>query len=121
MVETEGLTHINLAVRDLDRSLAFYRDVFGMQELFRDGEMVFLRTPGANDTITLDPREDERARAGMRGGIAHFGFRLRDAAQLDDAIAAVEAAGGRLVERGERAPGDRFAYVEDPDGYLIEL
>jgi catechol 2,3-dioxygenase-like lactoylglutathione lyase family enzyme len=40
---------------------------------------------------------------------------------LDAAIKAVEAAGGRLVERGQRATGDAFAYVADPDGYLIEL
>jgi catechol 2,3-dioxygenase-like lactoylglutathione lyase family enzyme len=36
-------------------------------------------------------------------------------------IRQVEAAGGRLVERGEHAPGIPFAYVADPDGYLIEL
>ena len=42
MVKTEGLYHIHLVVRDLDRSLAFYRGVFGMQEMFRDGpKMVF--------------------------------------------------------------------------------
>lgn len=34
--------------------------------------------------------------------------------------AAVEA-GGRLVKRGEHAPGAPYAYVADPDGYLIEL
>ena len=59
--------------------------------------------------------------AGALGGVRHFGFRLRSGESLDDAIAAVEAAGGRLVEVGEHAPGMRFAYVEDPDGYVIEL
>jgi catechol 2,3-dioxygenase-like lactoylglutathione lyase family enzyme len=33
----------------------------------------------------------------------------------------VVAAGGHLVERGEHTPGVPYAYVEDPDGYLIEL
>lgn len=122
MIETEGLTHLHLVVRDLDRSLRFYRDVFGMQELFRDGPwMVFLRTPGARDTITLNADPSEAGSAGRPGGIGHFGFRLRDETQLDEAIAAVEAAGGRLVERGKRDSGDRFAYVADPDGYVIEL
>ena len=41
--------------------------------------------------------------------------------ELDCAIRQVEAAGGRLVERGEHAPGVPFAYIADPDGYLIEL
>jgi catechol 2,3-dioxygenase-like lactoylglutathione lyase family enzyme len=121
MVKTEGLTHIQLAVRDLDRSLAFYQGVFGMEEVFRDGPLVFLHTPGARDTITLNPGEDEREHAGTGGGVQHFGFRLRDGESLDDAIADVEATGGRLVHRGEHAPGIHFAYVEDPDGYVIEL
>jgi catechol 2,3-dioxygenase-like lactoylglutathione lyase family enzyme len=53
--------------------------------------------------------------------VAHFGLRLLDPSDLDAAIAAVERAGGRLVERGEHAPGVRYAYVADPDGYVIEL
>jgi catechol 2,3-dioxygenase-like lactoylglutathione lyase family enzyme len=121
MVKTEGLTHIHLAVRDLDRSLAFYQGVFGMEEKFRDGELVFLSTPGAGDSITLNPGKDEREHVGASGGVRHFGFRLRDGESLDLAIADVEAAGGRLVHRGEHAPGIHFAYVEDPDGYVIEL
>ena len=120
MIKTEGLTHIHLVVRDLDRSLAFYQGVFGMEEKFRDGELVFLTTPGTGDSITLNPGEDEREHAGTVGGVRHFGFRLRDGESLDEAIAEVEAAGGRLVQRGERAPGVGFAYVEDPDGYVIE-
>ena len=37
------------------------------------------------------------------------------------AIDEIEAAGGRLVKRGQHAPGVPFAYVKDPDGYTIEL
>jgi catechol 2,3-dioxygenase len=119
MIDTEGLTHIHLFVTDLDRSLRFYQEVFGLEELFRDGpKMVFLRPPNSSDTITLNEVPD---RAGAGGGIDHFGFRLSDKAQLDAAIEDVERAGGTLVERGEHAPGARYAYVRDPDGYLIEL
>jgi catechol 2,3-dioxygenase-like lactoylglutathione lyase family enzyme len=57
----------------------------------------------------------------VNGGVAHFGFRLAKSADLDAAIAEVEAAGGRLIRRGEHAPGVAFAYIEDPDGYVIEL
>ena len=122
VVETEGLTHIHLAVRDLDQSLAFYQQVFGVEEMFRDGpHMVFVRTPGSRDTITLNADPADHDRAGRPGGIDHFGFRLKDRSQLDAAITAVEAAGGRLVERGEHVSGRAFAHVADPDGYLIEL
>ncbi len=32
MVQTYGLTHVNLAVRDLGRALRFYEQVFGLRE-----------------------------------------------------------------------------------------
>lgn len=120
MIRTEGLTHAHLIVEDLDRSLSFYMRVFGMEEQFRDGpSMVFLRTPGARDSITLNAQPGD-PRIG-RGGVAHLGFRLIDKADLDDAVAEIEAAGGRLIERGEHRRGQPYAYVADPDGYLIEL
>ena len=122
MIKTQGLTHIHLVVRDLERSLRFYQDVFGMEERFRDGpKMVFLNTPGSRDTVTLNEDPDEVHLAGVNGGVAHFGFRLADPRTLETAIAEVEAAGGRLLRRGEHGPGIAFAYVEDPDGYIIEL
>jgi catechol 2,3-dioxygenase-like lactoylglutathione lyase family enzyme len=122
MVETRGLTHIHLVVSDLKRSLSFYQSVFGMEERFRDGpDMVFLNTPGSEDLITLNEDPAEAQLAGVNGGVAHFGFRLADPADFEAAISQVEAAGGRLLRRGERAAGASFAYVEDPDGYVIEF
>lgn len=121
MIKTQGLTHIHLVVADLDRSISFYQTVFGLEERFRDGpKMVFLNTPGTNDLITLNEDEAARQHAGVCAGISHFGFR-REGTDLDAAIGDVEAAGGRLLERGERQSGDLFAYVQDPDGYVIEL
>ena len=46
---------------------------------------------------------------------------LAGAGEFDLAIDEVEAAGGRLIKRGEHAPGVPFAYVKDLDGYTIEL
>src|SRR5512134_3891660 len=121
MIRTQGLTHIHLVVRDLERSLRFYQGVFGMEERFRGGPgMVFLNTPGSQDLITLNEDPAEAQLAGVNGGVAHFGFRLADRGALDTAIAEVEAAGGKLVRRGEHSAGVPFAYVEDPDGYVIE-
>ena len=119
MIRTQGLTHINLLVADVPRAQRFYETVFGLEEMFREGpDLVFLRPPGTNDTITLQTGPD---RSSLSGNIDHFGFRLADPAELEAAIAEVTAAGGSLIERGEHAPGRPYAYVADPDGHVIEL
>lgn len=121
MIKTYGLTHIHLVVRDLQRSLDFYKAVFGMKEKFWAGDsLVFLNTPGSNDLIALHQSTGDES-TGTSGGILHFGFHLENRAELEDAIAQVEAAGGALKKRGEFTPGMPFAYVSDPDGYEIEL
>lgn len=92
-----------------------------MTERFRRGEgLVSLNTSGMNDSISLnsDPANDRPK--GEMGTIAHFGFRLADPDDLDQAIGEVIAASGTLVERGEQGAGRRYAYVADPDGHLIE-
>jgi catechol 2,3-dioxygenase-like lactoylglutathione lyase family enzyme len=118
MIETHGLTHVALSVRDPDRSLAFYSAVFGVREYFRDAQSIQVLGPGPHDVLAFERRPDA---AGREGGIIHFGFRLKDPADIDAAVAAVEKAGGRVVRRGEFRPGLPYAYVLDPDGYEIEI
>jgi hypothetical protein len=50
-----------------------------------------------------------------------LGFRLVDPNDINHAIVDVERAGGRLLRRGEFAPGLPYAYVAGPDGYEIEI
>lgn len=121
MVKSRGLNHINLNVSDLPRSLEFYRAALGLEVAFweRDHSMVFLRSPGARDTITLCQRRGDEPVGGA--GVSHFGFALEGPGKLDEAVAQVERAGGKLLSRGEHAPGVLYAYLADPDGYVIEL
>ena len=122
MIQTEGLTHLHFAVSDLERSLRFYQSVFGMQEQFRAGpHMIFLQTPGGHDMITLHGDPEQKLQPGQSAGIAHFGFNLTGNSTLDTAVEEVKAAGGTLMSRGEHGPGSGYAYVADPDGYVIEL
>ena len=120
-VGTAGIRHIHLLVSDLERSIRFYGEAFGMRETFRDGDdLVFLNTPGTHDSLALHLAAGDR-RVGESGGYEHFGITVVDRSRLDDAIAAIESAGGELVEKGEHAPGVPYAYVRDPDGYVIEI
>jgi catechol 2,3-dioxygenase-like lactoylglutathione lyase family enzyme len=118
MIRTHGLTHINLAVRDPDRTLRFYEKVFGVREYYRDENSIQVQGPGSHDVLAFEKNVSE---AGVVGGITHFGFRLLSPADIDSAVESVLEAGGKLVRRGEFAPGFPFAYVQDPDGYEIEI
>jgi catechol 2,3-dioxygenase-like lactoylglutathione lyase family enzyme len=118
MVKTHGLTHIALSVRDPERSLRFYREVFGVEEYFRDEMQIQVKGPGPHDVLAFERIPEN---AGKTGGIIHFGFRLVDPADRDPIVRAVIDAGGTLLRQGEFAPGFPYAYVADPDGYEIEL
>lgn len=118
MVETHGLAHISLAVRDPQKSLEFYSQVFGAREYFRDESQIQVQGPGPFDVLAF---ERAPSNAGIVGGIQHFGFRLKRPEDISLAVIAVQQAGGRILRQGEFSPGYPFVYVTDPDGYEIEI
>lgn len=118
MVDTFGLSHISLAVRDPQRSLDFYAQVFGVREYFRDAGQIQAQGPGPHDVLAF---ERQGASAGAAGGIQHFGFRLKQPQDIGAAVCEVVRAGGTVLRQGEFAPGLPFACVADPDGYEIEI
>ncbi len=118
MVRTHGLTHIALAVASAERSFEFYRRVLGAEAVYRGEGFVQAQTPGSRDVLVF---EETGGEVGRGGGIAHFGFRLVDPADIDHAVREVEAAGGRVRERGEFVAGEPYVFFHDPDGYEVEI
>jgi catechol 2,3-dioxygenase-like lactoylglutathione lyase family enzyme len=117
-VETYGLTHIALGVKDPERAFRFYEAVFGMKAVYRDDNFVQAQTPGSRDVLVFE-RSAHRHRSS--GSIAHFGFRLTDPKHIARAIRAVEAAGGTVLSRGSFIPGEPYVFFTDPDGYEVEI
>ncbi|MEO7994024.1 MAG: VOC family protein [bacterium] len=118
MLRTNGLNHVALTVRDLDRALEFYATLFGMEEQYRGDGMLMVQTPGMGDDLTfvLDPTF-----AGGAGGLVHLGFRVLDPADVDLAAELVLVGGGTVVEQGELGPGEPYVLARDPDGYAVEI
>ncbi len=117
MIKTHGLTHINLEVQDPDRSLKFYQALCGVKEYFRDENSIQVQGPGEYDVLAFV----RSSKAGASGGISHFGFRLQNAADIEQALTKATAAGATIKSHGEFAAGCPYLYILDPDGYEIEI
>ncbi len=117
-VETYGLTHLAITVRNLDNTLAFYQQVFDVKVMYHEKTFLQVTTPGANDIIVF---EEKDAPYGESGGIAHFGFRLREPKDIHKIIDRVKKAGGKIMDQGEFCPGAPYVFFTDPDGYQIEV
>ncbi len=118
MIRTYGLTHIALAVRDAAKSFAFYEKVFGAVAVYQQEGFIQAQTPGSRDVIVFEKSKHD---VGLSAGVAHFGFRLTDPADVDEAARLVEEAGGRVVEKGDFCPGEPYLFAHDIDGYTIEI
>ena len=117
-MKTQGLNHIQISVSDMDRSLAYYIELLGMRELFREGPLVFLQSAEGNDIFTLRQAEGPVDTAAI--GLQHFGF----AVNREDHAAAVDEVrkfGAEILEVGQHGDHSLYAYFKDPDGYIIEI
>lgn len=126
------LDHIHIHAEDPDRSVRFYRDVFLANPIgqarssISGATMHFLRLGGLALVISPFPPGIEPAGPPAYGdgayqhgfGIAHFGLHVDS---LQDAVEAVRERGGALLSEPRENAGLRFAYVEAPDGVIIEL
>jgi len=117
--KTYGLTHLAIAVDDVERTLQFYRSVFDMEVMYHKQGFIQLTTPGCNDIIVFEERKDRPI--GDTGGIAHFGFRLKNPTDIDEMIHKITKAGGTIIDKGEFTPGSPYVFFKDPDGYEVEV
>lgn len=63
MIRTRGLTQINLRIKDPDRSLRFYAQVFGVKEYYRDAGSIQVQGPGPHDVIAFERVETGAGKA----------------------------------------------------------
>jgi catechol 2,3-dioxygenase len=118
--------HVHLRVSDLDRSIAFYRDVIGFT-LNVDGRVfgvpaAFLAAGGYHHHLALNTFESAGASPAPRGhtGLDHLAIVYPDRPSLARAIARVFAHGGSF-DSGRDHGATLSAYLKDPDGNGIEL
>lgn len=127
--------HTGLAVRDLDRAIAFYTEVLGLHLVERAqyhdevGHGVtaaagaFLRIDTAHHNISLfQLKDDQDTSVQSPFGLHHLAFELPSFGDLLQLYRNLKAAGIPIVNARQGGPGNqpRF-YARDPDGNLLEF
>jgi len=115
--------HVHLTVADLDRALAFYRDVLGFEVTTRYGaDAVFLSAGGYHHHIGLNTWAGRAAPAPAPGttGLYHFAILFPDRQALAAAVRRVIDAGIPLAGAADHGVSEAV-YLRDPDGNGVEL
>jgi catechol-2,3-dioxygenase len=111
-----GIEEIFLKVRDMERALAFYRDMLGLPVDKQDGERTYLQAERGHLVLQLEHHTGRH----QGGGPLHYAFTV-DEASFDEVLARFE--GSRYFTRGpygERGRG-RALFMIDPDGNEAEI
>src|SRR5271169_6501120 len=94
-IRAEGFNHLHINVRDLSRSIRFYKEAFGLKVGFSAGpDLIFMVPEAGEHSLALHLVNPDEP-IGMAGGFQHFGFKL-NVNDHDRAIKQVERAGGKL-------------------------
>jgi lactoylglutathione lyase len=118
--------HSMIRVLDLDRSVSFYREAFGLEEAdridFDDFTLVYLSNPESEFELELTLNKGQTEPYDLGNGYGHVAFSVED---VESERRRFEESGfepRRLVEleKDGQVLG-KFFFVQDPDGYQIEV
>jgi catechol 2,3-dioxygenase-like lactoylglutathione lyase family enzyme len=111
------LSHVALVTPDIDRSLWFYRDIIGMDEVESDGTRIYLRCPGELQHHSVTLREGPT-------GVEHMAFRVGGPDDLATYAVQLRAEGLDVEEvaRGDEAgQGDALRFTTPYSELPFEL
>jgi uncharacterized protein len=123
---------ITLAVEDLERSVAFYRDGLGLPTMgimgteFEIGAVAFFELE-SGIKLALWPRTSLAADSGLpitsiSPGSFTLAHNVESEAEVNEVMAQAQRAGAQVVKRAQRAFWGGYAgYFHDPDGHLWEV
>lgn len=118
--------HSMIRVLDEERSVAFYRQVFGLEVAerldFSEFTLIYLANGESGTELELTVNKDRSEPYDLGDGYGHVAFSVDD---LDATHARLTAEGFAPRKLVDFAPGGeviaRFFFIADPDGYQIEV
>ena len=118
-----GRLSASLTVKDLEHSLAWYRDVAGFtvdQRYERDGKLMAMSLKAGNVRILLG--QDDGAKGWDREKGEGFSLQITTVQSIDDIAKGITERGGTLESEPADMPwGARMFRLKDPDGYRFTI
>jgi len=118
--------HMMVRVLDEARSVAFYSKVFGLEVADRrdwpDFTLVYMRNPEADFEVELTINRGRSEPYDLGDGYGHVAFTVDDLAAEHARIRGLGYTPKDIKEMShDGKPFARFFFIEDPDGYKIEM
>jgi lactoylglutathione lyase len=116
------LLHTRYRVHDLEKTVSFYKDVLGLEEVRRQtsgrgSQLVFLKAPDSDQEIEIC-KFDESGPVVVGPDLTHLAFEVDDL----ETFAKDAAAKGYPLSDGPHSTGTgKIAFIDAPEGYEIEL
>lgn len=116
------LLHTRYRVNDLEKTVTFYREVLGLAEIRRHksprgSELVFLRTPNSDELIEICSFPASGP-VTLCPDLTHLAFEVED---LEAFARHAAACGYPLSDGPTESSSGRFAFIDAPEGYEVEL
>jgi len=126
-----AILYAMVRVRDLDRSLRFYCDALGMKELrretFTDAEFTLVFVGYADNDALIELTFNWGDNSYSHGtGYGHIALEVQDIQHVcshlsELGVKIARAPGPMMLAPDETGERETIAFIEDPDGYRIEL
>jgi lactoylglutathione lyase len=123
MGQIKRILHTRYRVNDLQKTVAFYKDALGLEEVSRHrssrgSELVFVKAPQSEELIELCYFPGSGP-VQVQPDLTHLAFEVED---MDAFVKEIEAKGYKLSEAPSRSSsGNVIAFIDAPEGYEVEL
>ena len=123
MRKVKKLLHTRYRVNDLDKTVRFYREALGLQEIRRHksprgSELVFMKAPESEELIELCYFPSSGP-VQVQPDLTHLAFEVDNLEEFGKHLASlgIQYSDGPIVKDN----GSGFAFIDAPEGYEIEL
>ena len=123
MLKVTKLLHTRYRVSDLEKTIRFYKDVLGLEEISRKksprgSELVFLKAPQSEELVEICYYPSSGG-VQVQSDLTHLAFQVDSLAEFGKHL---EALGIKYSDGPTyKETGGGFAFIDAPEGYEIEL